>query len=43
MFYGIWPAMLTPFDRHGDVGLPAIDHLVEYLLNEGAQIGRAHV
>ena len=36
MFYGIWPAMLTPFDRHGDVDLPAIDHLVEYMLNEGA-------
>ena len=36
MFYGIWPAMLTPFDRQGDVDLPAIDHLVEHLLNEGA-------
>ena len=36
MFYGIWPAMLTPFDRQGDVDLPAIDRLVEYLLSEGS-------
>jgi len=28
--------MLTPFDRNGDLDLPAVDHLVEYLIAEGA-------
>jgi N-acetylneuraminate lyase len=37
MYTGVWPAMLTPFDRHGEVDLPATDRLVEYLLGEGAQ------
>lgn len=36
MFKGIWPAMLTPFDAYGDVDLPAIDRLVDHLIDEGA-------
>ena len=36
MFKGIWPAMLTPFDAYGDVDLPALDRLVDHLIDEGA-------
>ena len=36
IYRGIWPAMLTPFDADGEVDLPAVDRLVDYLLDQGA-------
>ncbi|MBN1875743.1 MAG: dihydrodipicolinate synthase family protein [Anaerolineae bacterium] len=33
-FRGIWPALLTPYDVQGDVNLPVLRELIEYLLDK---------
>jgi N-acetylneuraminate lyase len=42
VFSGIYPALVTPSDAHGGVNLPALERLVDYLLNkqvDGLYIG----